>query len=206
VAGRIAGALEAVGADAPCLLVGGDDRLARWRHPVAVGAPLLRTVMAVLVARRAGLHVALTRYAAVAEPTGELAAGLATARALHHEVLAACRPGATVGDVMTALDAGYAAHGHPGGWRQHYQGGPIGYAQREFELAPVQQDSPWWPHPLAAGTAVAWNPSVPGGGKDEDSYLVTEAGPVPVTRTGDWPDAPEPGLPRPAVLVLDRDG
>ena len=36
---RCAAQLEAAGADAPVLIVGGDDRLERYRHPMAVGAP-----------------------------------------------------------------------------------------------------------------------------------------------------------------------
>jgi hypothetical protein len=216
VAGRIAGAVEATGADAPVLLVGGDDRVRRFRHPVAVGAPVRELVMAVLVARRAGLHVALTRYAAVGPAATDpgLASGLATCRRIHRAVLRAGRPGATVGEILRVLDTRYAAEGHPKAWRQHYQGGPIGYAQREFELSPAQTTDAWWGHALAAHTAVAWNPSLPGGAKDEDTYLIGDEGtPELVTRTGDWPvdDDPdeqvEPGagspLRRPAVLVRD---
>ena len=58
--------------------------------------------------------------------------------------------------------------------RGHYQGGPIGFAQREFEIAPGQTGSRWYREPVAAGHAVAWNPSLPGGAKAEDTYLVTE--------------------------------
>src|SRR5690348_5206401 len=36
---RVAAALEARGADAPVLIVGGDDRVRRYRHPMAAGAP-----------------------------------------------------------------------------------------------------------------------------------------------------------------------
>src|SRR5215469_715565 len=60
---RCAALLEAAGADAPVLIVGGDDRLRSYRHPMATGAPVRHLVMAVVVARRAGLHVALTRFA-----------------------------------------------------------------------------------------------------------------------------------------------
>ena len=66
---RCAAALESAGADAPVLIVGGDDRLERYRHPMATGAPVRRAVMAVVVARRGGLHVAATRFAAAASAT-----------------------------------------------------------------------------------------------------------------------------------------
>jgi hypothetical protein len=47
---------------------------------------------------------------------------------------------------------------------------------------------------------VAWNPSLPGGAKDEDTYLLGADGPELVTATGAWPLADDAGLPRPAVL------
>ncbi len=202
VAARIAAAVERVGALAPVLLVGGDDRLRRFRHPVAVGRPLHEVVMAVLVASRAGQHVALTRYASAREPARELAEGLAAVRRIHRRILAACQPGATTGEVVTELSAAYADEGQTGAWRQHYQGGPIGYAQREFEIAPGQTDSPWWSTPLPSGCALAWNPSLPGGAKDEDTYLVHEGAPEAITVTADWPTADDSLPARPAVLVV----
>jgi len=206
VAARIAAAVEWVGAQAPVLLVGGDDRLRRFRHPVAVGQPLHDVVMAVLVAARDGQHVALTRYVA-ARPLDrpgdrELTDGLDAARRIHRRTLAACRPGATTADVLAELADGYASEGAAGAWRQHYQGGPIGYAQREFEIAPGQVDSPYSSMALPEGSAVAWNPSLPGGAKDEDTFLVRAGVPEPVTLTTEWPLADDLLPARPAVLVL----
>src|SRR5579859_6375831 len=60
---RCAALIESAGADAPVLIVGGDDRVRAYRHPMAVGAPVADLAMVVVVARRAGLHVALTRFA-----------------------------------------------------------------------------------------------------------------------------------------------
>src|SRR5947207_432923 len=60
---RVAAALEGSGADAPFLIVGGDDRVRRYRHPMAAGAPVRHLAMAVVVARRGGLHAAATRFA-----------------------------------------------------------------------------------------------------------------------------------------------
>ena len=124
---------------------------------------------------------------------------------IEREVLAASLPGRSYGDALAALDRGYAAAGAPGGWAGHYQGGPIGYAQREFEIAPGQPGSRWLTQPIRAGHALAWNPSLPGGAKAEDTYLITADGLDRVTAgAGTWPA--EPGddlLPgRPAVLEL----
>ena len=195
---RVAAGLEAKGAFAACLIVGGDDRVERFRHPLAAGAPVRRLLMAVVVAERHGLHVAATRFASA----GPLADGVRSARRaasdVERAVLEASKPGATYGDALTALADGYASAGHPGASGEHYQGGPIGYRQREFEIVPSQVESRWFGTPISAGTALAWNPSVAGGGKCEDTYLVEDDGLRRLTVSGDWPLEDE----RPAVLDI----
>jgi len=199
VAARIAFQLESTGADAPVLLVGADERVSRFRHPVARGERAARVVMAVLVARRHGLHVALTRYVA-SEPTPALDADLKTVRQIHRDALDSAKPGVTYGGLYTGLDRAYSAAGRDSAWAGHYQGGPIGYGQREFEIAPCQTDSPWWSVPIVEGTALALNPSLPGGAKDEDTFLVTGDGPELITMTQNWPLADAAFPPRPGVL------
>lgn len=204
IASRIAEGVERFGGQCPVLLVGGDGRVERFRHPVAVGAAVSRLVMAVLVASRGGQHVALTRYASAGPIPASLAAGLDATRAIHRDVLDACTPGATLGSAMTSLAASYGRRGYKDEWRDHYQGGPIGYAQRECEIAPVQTGSPWWSVPLPLGSAVAFNPSISGGAKDEDTYLVEAERPRWITSTTVWPTTNDPNFPRPAVLDIEN--
>jgi antitoxin VapB len=203
---HVAEGLERAGVFPACLLVGGDERVERFRHPVAVGAPMRRHAMAVVVGSRGGLHVALTRFAAAGPVAPALAASYRAAQAVEARMLAACRPGATFGDVFDAGLAGYAAAGEPDAWRDHYQGGPVGYRQREWEIAPDQRASRWFGTPVLAGHAVAFNPSVAGGGKAEDTFLVADGGLECLTDTGAWPVAPPaPGLPpRPQILDLSK--
>ena len=202
---RCAAQLEAAGADAPVLIVGGDDRLERYRHPMAVGAPVSRLAMAVVVARRSGLHAAATRFATAYPLDDAYAALRRRVLAIDDAVLSASQPGATYGDALAALDVAYAQAGAPGQWAGHYQGGPIGFAQREFEIAPDQAASRWSQEPIAAGHAIAWNPSLPGGAKAEDTYLVVGDGRLErVTDAPGWPAEPDDGRqpPRPAVLEV----
>jgi Xaa-Pro dipeptidase len=203
---RCAAQLEAAGADAPVLIVGGDDRLEQYRHPLAIGAPVRRLAMAVVVARRAGLHVALTRFAAAAPASPEYAALRRKVLAIEDAVLAACTPDSRYGAALDSLAAGYASAGADGAWAGHYQGGPIGFAQREFEIAPGQTGSRWYCQPIEAGHAVAWNPSLPGGAKAEDTYLVTASGQLSrVTTAPGWPEEiSDRGGSRPAVLEVGR--
>jgi Xaa-Pro dipeptidase len=158
----------------------------------------------VVVARRAGLHAAATRFASAGPPDAGYAALRARVLRIELDVLSACTPAASYGTAMTALDAAYARAGAPGGWAGHYQGGPIGFGQREFEIAPCQHESRWQSEPIRAGHAVAWNPSLPGGAKAEDTYIVTDDGLERVTACADWPAEPGDAMhpPRPAVLEV----
>jgi antitoxin VapB len=187
---RVADALERRGALAVCLIVGGDERIERFRHPLARDLPVERVVMAVVVAERGGLHAAATRYASA----GPLPAGVGDARraalAVERAMLGACTVGTSYGAILRVCDDAYARAGHPGAWREHYQGGPIAYRQREFEAAPVQAEAPGSPFTRAEiglGHALAWNPSVAGGGKAEDTYLVGPDGLERLTDSGAWP-------------------
>jgi antitoxin VapB len=203
VQARVASGLERVGAFGACLIVGGDDRVERFRHPLAAHRPMERLVMAVVVAERHGLHAAATRFASAGALAGSVRAAREVAARVERAVLDETRPQATFGDAVLALAEAYANAGHDGEWRDHYQGGPIGYRQREFELAPAQSESRWFDYPISAGTAVAWNPSVAGGGKCEDTYLVLDDGLHRLTDTGAWP-LEDDG--RPAILDVVGGG
>ena len=187
VQARISERLDRAGAFGACLIVGGDDRVERFRHPLAAGVPMTRLVMAVVVAERGGLHAAVTRFASAGPLANDVRAARDAALSVETATLAACAPGSRYGDVLQALDRGYAEAGYPGAWQEHYQGGPVGYRQREFEIVPTQTDSRWYSVQLEDGHAVAWNPSVAGGGKAEDTYLVESDGLRRLTETGTWP-------------------
>jgi Xaa-Pro dipeptidase len=199
VQARIAAGLEAVGAFGACVIVGGDDRVEQFRHPLAASQPVHRLVMAVVVAERHGLHVAATRFARTGPLPERVRDARRAAADVERAVLASSRASARYGDALRALAEAYDRVGRPQEWREHYQGGPIGYRQREFEIVPSQVESRWFAMPIPAGSAVAWNPSVAGGGKCEDTYLVEERELRRLTDSGDWPL--EDG--RPAILDIE---
>jgi antitoxin VapB len=197
----ISATLEAEGAKAVCLIVGGDDRLRTLRHPLAVGDVLNDAIMAVVVAKRAGLHVAATRVC-VRHKDDDIVTLMKSLDVVNDAILDESLPGGTWGDTLKALACGYDSAGQPGAWREHFQGGPIGYEQREFELAPTLDTSPFWNLARTANTAVAWNPSLRGGAKIEETYLVNERLEW-LTPTESWPTLEGPhGSRRSALKVL----
>jgi Xaa-Pro aminopeptidase len=186
IASIISRELERHGAKAVCLIVGGDERLRHVRHPLSIGVVVEEAIMAVVVARRGGLHVAATRTAVTsdADPILDLCERL---EPVHRAVLGSSLPGHSWGDAVEALAKGYDNIGAPEAWREHFQGGPIAFEQREFELAPPQMDSPFWNVGCQANVAIAWNPSLRGGAKIEETYLVGSDGFEVLTNSGEWP-------------------
>ena len=179
-------ALHERGVDPVVLLVAGGDRLPVHRHPLPTAGLLGDAAMVVACGRRAGLIVSLTRF------VGAPGASFDRVLEVDAAVNGATRPGRTVGEVFRELQAAYVAHGFAEDeWTLHHQGGPAGYAPREFLADPTSTA------PVVASQVFAWNPSAPGV-KSEDTVLTTPDGlPQVVTVDPAWPAREVGGLLRP---------
>lgn len=156
------------GVNAPVVLAAADERIARYRHPLPTDSPIRRRVMLVLVAERWGLHAALSRIREFETPDADLARRIEAASAVQGAMHAATRPGRTFGEVLEAGQAAYAAAGFATEWRDHHQGGTIGYQARERIAIPGD------PTVIEPGMAFAWNPSI-AGAKAEDTVAIDGA-------------------------------
>jgi hypothetical protein len=192
-AAALGGRLLERGLDPVVLLVAGATRLPVHRHPLPTNAFLGDLAMLVCCARGHGLIANLTRFVSFGRFTKAAEYG----RLLEVEAafLAATRPGARVGDVYAAGAAAYGAQRFRADEAgRHHQGGPTGYATRDY-LATAASDAA-----VEEAQAFAWNPSVPWL-KVEDTVLATSAGLEVLTVDPRWPAVPVHGVPRPAVLV-----
>ncbi len=197
VAGALADELHARGFTTPVVLVGGERRAPVHRHPLPTREPLGRFALLAVTAERDGLHSSLTRIASFGPPPAELAARVRAAAEVDAAVLAASRPGRTLGELFAVLADAYTAQGYPDEWRRHHQGGLTGYAGREVFATPHDTTV------LPRACAVAWNPSVTGGGKSEDTALVTQRGIEVITRTPELGELDTAaGFFRPSIVAL----
>jgi antitoxin VapB len=183
------------------VLVGGDERITRYRHPQPTERTWKRTLLVSLTGRRHGLHASLTRMVSAGEPGPELSARMAAVQRVDAALLLSSRPGISLGEALAQGQAQYAAEGHPGEWQLHHQGGLTGYGGRERFATPGE--------PLALGPsqAVAWNPTITGA-KSEDTALVTGEGLELLTMTPRWPSVevrlPQGTVRRAALRVLGQ--
>jgi Xaa-Pro aminopeptidase len=200
LAARIAAALEQRRILPSVLLVGGAQRRRAFRHPVPTGAVTGGDVLAVIVGVRGGLNIACSRTAAAGPPADDLAQRHLAACTVEAAMIDATRPGRSWQQALEAGQAAYADLGMPDEWRQHVQGGPIGYLSREFDVVPGSAAAA---STVQAGAAFAWNPTVRGG-KSEDTFVATTGGARPVSNTAGWPsltvDTPSGPVSRPAIL------
>lgn len=194
-AARAAAELLARGADPLVVLVAGQERVGRYRHPLPTAAPAGRLVMVVVCARRHGLFANLTRFVSAGPLPADAADAQERLLAVEATFLDATRPGVPVGRAFTSGTAAYAAQGFAADeWRRHHQGGPTGYLSRDHLATAACRE------PVDDGQAFAWNPSVPGL-KVEDTVLTTAQGPEILTVDPAWPTVPVAGRHRPLVLV-----
>jgi antitoxin VapB len=163
-------------------LVGSDDRLRRYRHPVPTAAKWRHVVMMALCAERDGLVVSLSRIVAAGAPEDLDATTRATA-SVFGRLLAATRPGATGAQLYAVAADAYAAAGYPREELKHHQGGAIGYRAREWVAHPRSQEV------VQRRQAFAWNPTITGT-KIEDTALLLDDRVEIITASPDWPAVP----------------
>jgi antitoxin VapB len=184
IARRTAAALAERGLETPVLLVGADERLERYRHPLPTGHRWRDTVMVVVCARRAGLVAALTRIVRFGPVPDEIRRRTRAAAEVAARLLAATRPGASGSELFGVAARAYADLGFPGEEKLHHQGGPCGYLSRDWIASPRSEEQ------VEPPQAFAWNPSITGT-KVEDTWLVPggsgAGGAELLTPTPGWP-------------------
>jgi Xaa-Pro dipeptidase len=205
LAGKLARRLESARMFPFVVLIGSGDRRARFRHPTVSSTPIERDMLAVIVAVRGGLNIALTRTATIGPSDAALRDRHRVACEAEARAIAATRPGVRYGEALQPQLDTYEAHGYHDEWRNHTQGGPIGYGAREFGVAPLAAPDRSTRAEVELDHAVASNPTVQGA-KSEDTFLVGEEANELITNTSDWPSLEVPAgdgaLSRPGILEL----
>ena len=198
IAGTIAAEALSEGVTPTLLLVGADDRVFHYRHPIPTARKVERHCMLVLCARHQGLVASATRLVHFGELDNELRARERACAYVDAVFIANTRIGASLADIFSAGERAYAESGFGGEWQKHFQGGAAGYESRDYEATPNCREI------VLADQAFAWNPSITGV-KSEDTVIVQADGVEFLTATGNWPsigvEVAGRTWDRPAILV-----
>jgi Xaa-Pro aminopeptidase len=180
-------------------LIATDERIFKFRHPLPTDKKMERYAMVVLCGRCWGLVCSLTRLIHFGRLPAELQSKSLAVAKIDATVITETRPGRTLGEIFSRIQAAYADAGYPDEWKLHHQGGPAGYEPREYIGTPGGQDV------VNLGQVFAWNPSITGA-KSEDTVLVGELGNEILTIIPGWPvltvKVGEKQLERPAILEI----
>jgi Xaa-Pro aminopeptidase len=180
IAGQTELALRNVGCVSWVLLVGADDRLERFRHPLPTDQLASRRALIAVCAERGGLISACSRVASFEPIDDDLRQRHVACVTVDAALWSRTNAGATLADCFAEAVEAYAATGFADQWRLHHQGGSIGYLPRERKAAPNDMTV------ALADQPFAWNPSITGV-KSEDTILCTASGPTALAAPTDWP-------------------
>jgi Xaa-Pro aminopeptidase len=200
VAAVVSAAVCDAGARPLVVLVAGDDRLSRYRHPVPTSTPWHKVVMIVVCAEKHGLIVALSRLISVVRE-GRLGERTHATARVFERLLHATRAAVSGAELYDAAVRAYADVGFAGEEHRHHQGGATGYRTREWLAHPSSREQ------VATKQAFAWNPSITGT-KVEDTVFLADGRYEVLTTSPDWPSIPiavhGQTLSAADVLILDR--
>lgn len=180
MAARVSAVLLGRGITPTVLLMGVDERIHRYKHAVPRAGVLKRYGMLNFCARRWGLVVSITRFVHFGALSADLAAAFEAAARIHSEILHATRDGAGSRDIFAAAQRAYAAAGAAEDIEGHHQGGPCGYAERDWVITPKGTER------VVAPQAFAYNPSLRGA-KAEDTVLLANNAIEVLTATPELP-------------------
>jgi len=169
------------GAQPTLALVGTDERVFHYRHPLPTFKKLDKYAMLVLCGRQYGLVASLTRFIHFGTIPPSLKSKAEALARVDATFITETRLGITLGEIFKKAIKAYEEAGYPDEWKLHHQGGLCGFEPREVTATPEMPDV------VAAGQVYAWNPSITGT-KSEDTILVNKESFDILTETSDWPN------------------
>jgi Xaa-Pro dipeptidase len=162
------------------ILVGSDERLFNYRHPISTCKKIDKYVMVVTSAMKWGLNAALSRIVHFGKPSNEIITARDIITYIDSEMILSSRSGVKYSDILKTEIKNFEKYKLKNEWKNHHQGGPIGYEGRYFC---VSQDNDEF---IANNHAIAWNPSMRGF-KSEDTIIVEENNNGIITQDNNWP-------------------
>jgi Xaa-Pro dipeptidase len=167
-----------------CLIVGSDEEIWNYRHPLPSPKKIEKQLMLVLAVERHGLNVPITRMVWFGgEPAAEAARRFQAVSNIAARTIAACRPGVRFADILARQKGWYAAEGFAEETENHFMGGITGYIPNDSSLC--LDDSAV----IQELQAFNWFITITGA-NTEDTMISTDSGPELLTCTGRWPRQP----------------
>ena len=184
VAAGLIAEYERAGMTVEVCLVGGGDRIARYRHPLPSPNPVGDVVLLHPAVRWRGLHANVTRMVCLGGSIPpELERRYEAVCRLQALTLSMCLPGTPFRAIFEARRRLYAELGFPDEWELHFPGGPTGYRLVE----PAAGADP--ERTVSDGQVFGWFVTVTGA-KVEELSLTRGGKRELLSAAGHWPTRP----------------
>src|SRR5665648_748893 len=180
IRGRLAQNLWSKNINPHIILIGSDERIFAYRHPIPKDKEIRKYVMVVVCAERDGLIVNMTRFVYFGLLPQELKEKLWAVAKVDASFILNTKIGVKIADVFQNAINTYKEVGYPDERKFHHHGGPAGYETRYYIATP---DSSQIVQPNQAFTS---NPSIKGT-KSEDTIIVNETENEIITDDPEWP-------------------
>lgn len=164
----------------PVIIIGIDEEISSWRHPLPHDKSIKETIMIVLIVTRGGLNVPITRMMQFGEVPEEMRKKFNDICTIAADTILSCKAGVKFADVSRRQKKLYEKLGYPEEWEKHFVGGVTGY---------VFSDGSLWNDEDAVmtdGMTFNWYTTITGVNL-EDTMITTKDGFEYFTVNGIWP-------------------
>lgn len=147
------------------LMVGSDERIFKYRHPVATNKRIKKYVLIATVVEKDGLNVSISRSIYFGKVPQELRDKQKAVDFIESNYYYYSLPGVSLKELFEIGKKSYLEVGYPDEWENHTQGGIVGYKPREYLVSSNSEIV------LNSNNVMGWNPTIRGV-KAEDFILV----------------------------------
>lgn len=164
----------------PVLMVGSDDRIYKFRHPIATNKKVKKYLLIATVAELYGLHISISRSVYFGKANVELQKKQEIVNFLEAKLCFNSLPGIMLKDLFEIAKNFYKELKYPDEWQNHTFGGIVGYRPREFLIDALNTVK------INKNNIISWNPTI-SGAKAEDVILVEKNKVIQLTIDKRWP-------------------
>jgi antitoxin VapB len=168
------------GIDVDVMIVGSDERVFKYRHPMPTSKKLERYIMIHSSARKWGLHANVTRFIHFGPASEQIRRIYHAAATIEGRILLRLAPGLPFSQILEWQKEWYREFGFADEWHNHFQGGPTGYViadpARCLTSKVVQVNQPYEWFITITGT------------KAGELTMLTEKGAEVLSASAQWPE------------------
>jgi Xaa-Pro dipeptidase len=147
------------------MLVGSDERIFKYRHPAVTDKKIDKYILLATGAEKEGLNITITRSVYFGKVPKDISQKQKAVNFIEAAYCSNSKPGVSLKEIFDFGKKAYKDTGYADEWKNHTQGGILGYKAREI----VASDST--EYRLKNSNLLSWNPTV-AGAKAEDIILV----------------------------------